>query len=681
MSTRIPNRLRPIALLVAGCLATSFAVGCADRELERQVAFEANLGTVAAEYRSMLEGRLDLTSARPSPESIAALRALAERATSLSGGTSVQQEAAGALAASIHRSAASIELARAAWLESGQEIVRGMVANATSLASDLEALAEVAESTALGGAKAPADAVRSASSQEIRRLQESIRAIERPLSALEADVSAGAERLARLEQEAAVQLRKARESTPSAGFAFVEEAARIRGDARAVRGGIENQGIEAGRLSSELAVEQSRLAGANALQAAAASVLETLATLDGDLDGAAAKCREMAAGLRAEAAKLLEVIGDERAGALKDAYALARGDLERALSNAGSGKVGEALRNALVVEDLRMRAGELAGIAAEGRLLSVLEGESSAAFSALRTAAEEQIAALKERAAAAADALAAAADDESLAGFKAYVDEVRKGADGMTVATLLAPPVRSVAASGAKAGPGTKAGATTGRSMGGGAAGGAGGVGGIVDLDAFIAQLNELTARGDVDGAADAMAAAVDDSTDLGRAMKNMTDRMMRASSKLTKALQEKFGVATLDLGSGVPGAGQFGVGVMTIQSNDGEFAEVGGAGTETLVFRKSDGVWRIDYLEAMRRRGMSEDQIAMAGPAMAMMGDQLVGVFRKVMDEVAAGVMSGEYATVEAAQQALVEKMAGAAGGLGGLGGGGRGGAGGVGR
>jgi phosphopantothenoylcysteine synthetase/decarboxylase len=105
---------RSLATLVAGCLASVFVTGCNDPELEKQAAYERQFNEVAAEYAKTLGGRPDLLSTNPSDESITALRAVADKAKGLSGGSAGQQTAARSLAASVYRTSASIELARGA---------------------------------------------------------------------------------------------------------------------------------------------------------------------------------------------------------------------------------------------------------------------------------------------------------------------------------------------------------------------------------------------------------------------------------------------------------------------------------------------------------------------------------------------------------------------------------------
>ena len=89
---------RPLATvtakLVAGCIAPVLVAGCNDPELEKQAAFERQFNEVAADYAKTLGGRPDLLSTNPSDESVAALRAIADKAKGLSGGSAGQQTAA-----------------------------------------------------------------------------------------------------------------------------------------------------------------------------------------------------------------------------------------------------------------------------------------------------------------------------------------------------------------------------------------------------------------------------------------------------------------------------------------------------------------------------------------------------------------------------------------------------------
>lgn len=661
-STRLAiRRARSLSSIVAACTATALLltgpVGCSDPSIERQAKFEKELGAIAAEYSNLLGTKVDLLSSSPTDESLAALRAVADKAKGLSAGSPTQEAAARSLAASISRTSGVLALSRATSIEAAHEEKRALALAAGSLANDLDAIAESAGNLDLDDSRAAAQGLKSEASESARRLQGAVAKFESPLNAATSRMSEAAARLSALDQENAVLLRKARESNPEVALTFVEEAAKVQAEARATRTSMSNNGIDAAELSSKKALEESNLSAAQNLQSAATAALDLLGQFEGDVRSSAQKTAEMAKTLRAQAEELLKSIVDERAGALRAAYDAAAADF-------ANGSSGGSPSTIALSDELRLQMKELEGLGAHGRALLALKGENAAGLADAKAAAETLIASIKEKSAAAVDQLANAGEEASASPAKAFFDEVKKMADGLSVDKLMTPPAlaerpKAVA---------KKASGASGRSM----SGDGGAAGGIADLDAWVKQMNELTANGEFETVMDAMAGAADESTETGRAMSNLTKRLMRASLPLQKALQAKFGKSTLDVAN-MPGA-NFGVGMMVVKSNNGEIASVGGAGAEEIVFRKIGGVWKIDYVEALRRRGMSDEQLEAMGPAMAMMGETMAGSMERAMQEIAAAVEAGQYATPEEVTQALVEKMAGAMGGLGGGGGRGRG-------
>lgn len=663
---------RSLAMLVAGCLATTLVVGCGDPELAKQAAFEKQLNEVAVAYADTLGSRPDLLSAQPTEESIQALRSLADKTKSLSGGTAKQQESARALSASMSRTVGSLELARAAWIESGHQIVRDMALSAASLAADLDAIAGAAGSLNLADATSEARAARDESAATARELQEAANRLKGPASQLAQRMSEGNARLAQFNQEAAVLLRKARESSPSAGLAFVEEAADIKTEARAVQTAVSASSIEADAIGTDLALTQGALAAAESLSGAGARALELIDAFGSDVKGQAEKTRALAGELRRNAESLMKSIADERAGALKNAYENASTDLENATSNGGgSSDDARALGNLLTSESLRLLTTRLAGIGAQARMLG---SKGGAELDALKTEAEALIATLREKSTAAADMLASEAEDSPLADFKKHVDAVKKSADEMTVEKLLAPPAPVEEKKPAAA---ARTGGSSGRSMSGSGAG-------IEDLDAFVAKLASLS--NDPTAASKAFADAIDDSTPAAKAMKSMVVSFGEAMAPLTEAMTEKFGSASLGgMGGGMGGGAMGGMSVdpsslsnMTQKSNDGSRA-VYSAGAQEIVFVKTSSGWKVDMLEAVRAAGMSDEQIEQMAPMMGAMMGPMVASMKKAATELAEKVRSGEFTSAEEVTAALQQAMMqGMGGGMRGRRGGGAGGAGG---
>ncbi len=643
------------ASLVALCLATALGSGCNDPELEKQAAFERQFNAVAADYAKTLGDRPDLLSANPTDESIAALRAVADRAKGLSGGSAGQQAAARTLAASVYRTSASIELARAAWIESGQEIVRDLAMSASGLAADLESVASAAEALDLSDSRSKIDGQKSDGDKAMRALQEAVRQLEGPANKLADDVSKGTARLSNLGQEVAVLLRKARESSPAAGLALVEEAAAIKAEARTL-----TRKVAEGSTAGEMMMAESRLVNAalraaQGLQSSAGEALELLNGFEADIDGQAAKSREMAAGLRRASENLMKSVADERAGALKAAYDAAATDLESASADASS----DALRNTLVCEDLRLRVTQLTGIGSQGRMLLSAGGPSAAGLAEVRTTADAAIATLKEKANAAAEQYANAGEDPATAGLKSYADGVKKMADNLTADKLLAPPAFVE----------VKAAANSGRSgSGGGGGSGAGAAAdGITDLNAFIAQLRSAK---DPSESSKLVITAMDDSTPTGKAMQSMASSMLDAMKPLFTAMTEKFGAEAAAKLAGDGGGGGGGLGglgslaTITEKSNDGSTAIFSVQGGNDLTFVKTPKGWKLDMLAGMD--DAQADQIAQMAPMMGM----IIAPMKKMAETIAAKIRAGEYASAEEVQAAMQQELMKSLGG-GGFGGG----------
>ncbi len=651
-----------IAVVLSSCMTATLLSGCVDPELDKQAKFQKQLDEVSAGYVAAVGGDPAMLSTAPSDEALTALRALGNRARGLSGGTASQEESARALAASISRTTGSIALARAAWLESGQEIVRDLAINASSLAADLDAVAQAGEDLNLSSSTDDAREVKAASAADMRAFQEEVRQIEVPAAQLAQRIAEGSARLSQLNQESALLARKARESTPAAGLAFVEEAALIQSDARTLQTSVENDTIVADQVVSQGEYASARLTAAQNTQAAATNAIEFLGTFDADIKGQSGKSREMANELRRNAQSLLKAIDDERAGALKSAYEGAIADFSSASAGAGgSGADSAALANTLMIEELRLLSTQIAGLGAQGRMLGMESvADNAAALATVRTEAEAVITAFKEKATTAADQFANLGEDPALAGLKTYIDGVKKVADGLTVDKLMTP-VAVVEVKKPAAAKAIGAGASSGRSSSGESNTG------IADPDAFVAKLAALS--GDPSAAAALFVGAIDDSTPIGKAMKSMVGSMMTAMKPVSDAMIEKFGSASL--GSMAGGMGALDVsslGNLTQRSNDGTRAVYGAEGGTEITFVKGANGWAIDMSEAMRASGMTDEQIDQMAPMMSMMMGPMMGSMKKAATEVAARIAADEFATVEEAQAALQEMMAaGAAGALGG--------------
>ena len=651
-----------IAVVLSSCMTATLLSGCVDPELDKQAKFQQQLDEVSAGYVAAVGGDPAMLSTAPSDEALTALRALGNRARGLSGGTASQEESARALAASISRTTGSIALARAAWLESGQEIVRDLAINASSLAADLDAVAQAGEDLNLSSSTDDAREVKAASAADMRAFQEEVRQIEVPAAQLAQRIAEGSARLSQLNQESALLARKARESTPAAGLAFVEEAALIQSDARTLQTSVENDTIVADQVVSQGEYASARLTAAQNTQAAATNAIEFLGTFDADIKGQSGKSREMANELRRNAQSLLKAIDDERAGALKSAYEGAIADFSSASAGAGgSGADSAALANTLMIEELRLLSTQIAGLGAQGRMLGMESvADNAAALATVRTEAEAVITAFKEKATTAADQFANLGEDPALAGLKTYIDGVKKVADGLTVDKLMTP-VAVVEVKKPAAAKAIGAGASSGRSSSGESNTG------IADPDAFVAKLAALS--GDPSAAAALFVGAIDDSTPIGKAMKSMVGSMMTAMKPVSDAMIEKFGSASL--GSMAGGMGALDVsslGNLTQRSNDGTRAVYGAEGGTEITFVKGANGWAIDMSEAMRASGMTDEQIDQMAPMMSMMMGPMMGSMKKAATEVAARIAADEFATVEEAQAALQEMMAaGAAGALGG--------------
>ena len=652
IASGLPRSL--LAACVATALSASLLVGCGDPKLAEQAKFEKEFNTVASSYESAVRGNTALLSSNPSSESVAALRALAEQAKALSGGTAAQQEAATQLAASMYRTAGSIELARVSRIEAEQEIARSVAFNASLLAADLDAIGAAAEALDYSNATAVPEAMKSATANATRTLQEEVRTLERPLGQLVAEISSRTAELARLESEAAVSMRRARESSAKIAEDYVNEAARIQEEARGVRNTLAEKTIEADDKAIALNLTQVELESVKAVQAAATEALDFVSGFRAEVDGAATKVRDLAAELKKKSDAIMKSIAEERAGALKSAYEAAAADFANAASSTGSSPASDALRTALMSEELRLKVTEVLGLGSHGRMLAATGGSDLAA---LKSQAETAITALKEKAAAAADAMAAISD-EKLAELKASIDETKKMADGLSVDTLLAPPALAEKPKTAKKSSGA---GSTGRSMSGDTGDR------VEDIEAWVGQYNAAV-ESKPSSAVEMMLAVMDDSTSIGKAMKEVTAPMLSAMAPLYDAMDAKFGTTKLELGGGGMGGGGMaaglGSGVSSLEkvSVDADRAVFKDGNGQETVFVKTDAGWKVDLTSALEAQGMSAEQFEQMLPMLQGMMGPMMGLMKKAAAEVAAKIESGEITSADdagAAMQAAIQEAA----------------------
>ena len=658
-TTPTTTRSLAVALLTTGSLAAILLGGCKDPKVEQTAKFEAEFNAVAASYASTVASNTNLLSVQPTADSLNALRAIAEQAKGLSGGTAQQQEAATQLTTSIYRTAGGLELAHALRLESNEELQRTFVINASQLAGSLEAIADASEALDFTAARRGPQAAKDAAARAARTVQESVRSIERPLEQLVASISSDAARIDQLELESALLLRKARESSPAAGQAFVEESAAIQAQARSKRTDVANNELAATELDSQLALENASLSAAEGIQAAATNALDFVSKYESDIDGAAAKSRALATQLKNEANVLLKTISEERASVLNAAYEAATADFALAADGIGSDAAGAALGNTLMCEELRAKNAQVQGLGAQGRMLAMLGSDSAAELAQVKTAASAAITALKERCASANDSIAAFGEDPAYEALKTYVMAMKKSADALNVDTLLTPPTPIVAV----AKPATKPAANSGRTR-------PASTDGIDDPEAFVAKLATL----DLKAAGVAFVGAIDNSTAAGKALKTVIGQTFDAMQPVMDAVTEKFGaVGVAALGCSGSGSG---MGMMdpssimklTKESNDGSRAVFKAPDGSNIVFLKGASGWTIDMTEMMRAQGMGDEQIEQMAPMMSMVMGPMMNAMKAAAGEVAAKVRSGEITSAAdaatALQAAMTQAMAGAMGG-----------------
>ena len=630
---------RPLATLVAGCIASVLLVACEDPAVEKQRVFEREFNEVTTAYATTLGGRPDLLSGEPTDESINALRQVGERAKQLTIGTPGQINAARGLAASVYRTTAAIEIARAKTIESALDVERRLAIGYGQIAADLEAIADAAQNLDLGEARGTATGSRDAAARAARESQEKVRGLEGPASELNGKIARGTARLNELGQEVAVLLRKARELTPSAGLEFVEQASNIKAEARTLSLKTSNDQIEAAKLTGEATVESASLRGHQALQSSATAALELLNNFDADLDSQAAKAREMAAEMRRSAESLMKSIADTRNGSLKAAYAAAETDLANCNADADS----DALRWTIASEELRMYGAQVDGLVAHGRALG---GMGGAGLADIKTAAQTAMATLKEKAAAASDTFASMGEDPSVAGLKAYADSMKKLAES-SVDSLMAPPKVADAAA-------PKAGAKSGSKSSGRSMSGASGAR-VDDVEAFVAQMNDA----DPVTAAEMMLSVMDDSTAEGKAIKSMTSQTLSAMGDLMKAMIETWGEDSLAKLGPAAGAGMGSKSDYSKKSiSDDEAVFVDDEGQE-LIFRKTSAGWKNDVAASMPPEQL--EQVKQMGPMLAM----IMAPMSKAGKAVAVRIRAGEFSSPEEVAAALAEEMQKSGGGL----------------
>jgi hypothetical protein len=453
-------------------------------------------------------------------------------------------------------------------------------------------------------------------------------------------------------------MRRARESSAKIAEDYVNEAARIQEEARGVRNTLAEKTIEADDKAIALNLTQVELESVKAVQAAATEALDFVSGFRAEVDGAATKVRDLAAELKKKSDAIMKSIAEERAGALKSAYEAAAADFANAASSTGSSPASDALRTALMSEELRLKVTEVLGLGSHGRMVAATGGSDLAA---LKSQAETAITALKEKAAAAADAMAAISD-EKLAELKASIDETKKMADGLSVDTLLAPPALAEKPKTAKKSSGAGSGAgSTGRSMSGDTGDR------VEDIEAWVGQYNAAI-ESKPSSAVEMMLAVMDDSTSIGKAMKDMSAPMMSAMAPLYDAMQAKFGTTKLELGGGGMGGGGMaaglGSGVSSLEkvSVDADRAVFKDANGQETVFVKTDAGWKVDLTSALEAQGMSAEQFEQMLPMVQGMMGPMMGLMKKAAADVAAKIESGEITSADdagAAMQAAIQEAA----------------------
>ncbi len=646
MAYRFSNRLaRPFALLAAGSLAAAVLSGCSDPVLEGQIKFDQNLAAISSEYAQALGGRPDLLASAPSEESLTALRAIADRAGSLTGGSQAQQTAARGLSLSIYRTTASLAISRARAIESSHEDVRGIARAAFGLAAELDAIAEASATLNLASDRADAQRQREEASSQARTLQTNAASLESPMNLLESRMREANARLAQLDQENAVLLRKARESNPQTALAFVEEAASVQAEARAVRTSLANEDIARGELAINKSLVETRLASAKNLQAAAGAALELLAGFESDVKSGTQKTRDLAAELRVRADELLKAVADERAGALQKAYESAASDLGRTSGTSG------ALANTVTTEELRLGMLQFNGTVAEAQALLAAKGADAAGVTELKSTAETLLASLREKSTLAADQMATAGEDPASVAMKSYVEGVKKAAGDADIAKLFAPPEKPKPFNPA-AGPSKPA-------AGGASAAAPSGPDNLADVLAKLGAAGKDPIAG---GAV--LVEMLDDSSKGGRALKSMMGQSFKAMEPMLVAVKEKFGdagaaAASDGMTQGLPGLGSLDFTSLTEKSNDGRKAVYELAdGSELTLVRGASG-WKIDMLASLppNEAAMIEQAAPMAGMMAAPM--------KKAAESVAAKIRAGEYDSPAAAMQAFQQELMSAMGSL----------------
>jgi hypothetical protein len=449
-------------------------------------------------------------------------------------------------------------------------------------------------------------------------------------------------------------MRRARESSAKIAEDYVNEAARIQEEARGVRNTLAEKTIEADDKAISLNLTQVELESVKAVQVAATEALDFVSGFRAEVDGAATKVRDLAAELKKKSDAIMKSIAEERAGALKSAYEAAAADFANAASSTGSSPASDALRTALMSEELRLKVTEVLGLGSHGRMLAATGGSDLAA---LKSQAETAITALKEKAAAAADAMAAISD-EKLAELKASIDETKKMADGLSVDTLLAPPALAEKPKTAKKSSGA---GSTGRSMSGDTGDR------VEDIEAWVGQYNAAV-ESKPSSAVEMMLAVMDDSTSIGKAMKDMSAPMMSAMAPLYDAMQAKFGTTKLELGGGGMGGGGMaaglGSGVSSLEkvSVDADRAVFKDGNGQETVFVKTDAGWKVDLTSALEAQGMSAEQFEQMLPMLQGMMGPMMGLMKKAAADVAAKIESGEITSADdagAAMQAAIQEAA----------------------
>lgn len=599
------------------------------------------------------------------------LRGIAQSLSGIQSGSPGQKSAALLFASALNRQAAAIDLGVVTSLEGSHRDERLAVDRAAASAASLESLAVPLERIDFAFARTELKGQRDKAEAQLRQLQSEIKALEAAVSQVNRQIEASEQQASALDLQANQLRLEARSLPPAAALPKIEEAAALQNRNAGVRGALGRQQSERGAIAPQLA-------GAKALGAGGAAVLEVtdetikeLQALAESARDSASRAKKSASAVREAGKARLEAVLAAMTETLTPRYESAISALERSAALAGqaaagaspdasdSAKISQAAAQMALARALWQRASALEDHATLLHRLDTLGGwgqssQLEAAVTDVEATRKESTDKAKELYQSAIEALqsgfrnASRSDSPEVVGLRMQAEAALK---------QLSEPSSVARAAAAQSGGGAADGASS--ASGSGAGRGASSGEGAESPEALVDAIN---------GATDPVAVV-----SLMRSAKapeaiEMMKTMMGAIKPLTDACIGHFGLEAMRQAGGVGGGAPVPSGAKLISKSEtsADLEMRGAQGMESARAVNVDGRWFIDFdsIASGAGPGLNANAMAQAGPMMSMMTQAMSSAATKVAGRVTAGEFADPAAAMAAFQKEMMAAMGAAMGG-----------------